>query len=381
MRDPVYLDYNASAPLKPEARDAAISAMDLHGNPSSVHGAGRKVRRVIETARGALAARLGAAPEAVVFTSGATEANNLVLRGFTEEGEACRVLVNATEHDSVLDARADIEIIPVRPDGVIDIPRLQRMLADRDWRPTLISVMAVNNETGVINPVAEVAELAHASGAKLHVDAVQGVGLAETDIDVTRVGIDFLTVSGHKLGALRGVGAVLLGRGLHLHALNRGGGQEKGMRSGTENVAGIASFGAVMAALPDYAERYAALGGWRDKVCEALCARHPEVIVAGADAPRAPHVVTLILPGVPSETQVMALDLDGIAVSAGAACSSGKVRASHVLSAMGYDAAHAGSGVRVSFGWNSCEADADRFIAAYDRMASRLKARAGSTAA
>jgi len=368
-----YLDYNASAPLKPEAREAATAAMECTGNPSSVHWAGRGARKLVEDARVAVAAHIGMKPDAVAFTSGATEANNLALRGFGGPDQPVRRIVGATEHESVLDVVPEAEILPVRPDGVVDIARLQRMLADRDWRPCLVSVMAVNNETGVEQPIDEIVRNAHAAGARVHCDAVQAVG-ATDGLRMRERGIDILTLSSHKLGGPRGVGAIAVAPDLDLQALQRGGGQERGLRSGTENVAGIAGFGAVCRAATGYAVSVQTATALRDRLESALLKRRPETVLIGQNSPRAGHVTNLALPGVAAETQVMALDLEGVAVSAGAACSSGKVKTSHVLAAMGFEEDIAGCAIRVSFGWASTEEDMDRFLKAYLRMAERLAA-------
>ncbi len=366
-----YLDYNASALLKPEARDAILAAMDDPGNPSSVHWAGRGARKIVEDARVAVAHHVGVKPDAVTFTSGATEANNLALKGFGAPDQPVRRIVGATEHESVLDVVPEAEILPVRPDGVVDIARLQRMLADRDWRPCLVSVMAVNNETGIEQPIYEIVRNAHAAGARVHCDAVQAIG-ATGGLNMRERGIDILTLSSHKLGGPRGVGAIAVAPDLELHAIQRGGGQEKGLRSGTENVAGIAGFGAVCRAAPGYAEALQSAAALRDRLEEELLERRPGTVLIGQNSPRAGHVANIALLGVPAETQVMALDLDGIAVSAGAACSSGKVKTSHVLSAMGFGEEISGCAIRVSFGWASVEEDLERFLTAYLRMADRL---------
>ncbi|WP_425403484.1 cysteine desulfurase family protein [Hwanghaeella sp.] len=370
MPNAIYLDYNASAPLKPEARDVTAAALGISGNPSSVHQSGREARAIIERARQDVAILVGGQAQDVIFTSGATEANNLAIRGFVPEGEPRRIIVNVTEHPSVLEAVNDAEHVPVRPDGVVDIAFLQRMLADRDWRNCLISVMAVNNETGVIQPIDEVVSVAHAAGAKVHCDAVQAAG--HMPIDMLERGIDIVTISAHKMGGPRGAGAVITGPGVDLNAILRGGGQERGKRSGTENVSGIAGMGAVCASAPSYAENTAKAKALRDRLETELRAIVPAAVIVAANSPRVGHVCCVALPGVPAETQVMAMDLEGIAVSAGAACSSGKIKRSHVLSEMGLGDEISGSAIRVSFGWNSADGDVDAFLQAYQRMASRI---------
>ncbi len=370
MANTIYLDYNASAPLKPEGRDAAVAALSVGGNPSSVHQSGREARAVIERARQDVATLAGARAQDVIFTSGATEANNLAIRGFVPEGEPRRVIVNVTEHPSVLEAVHDAERLPVRPDGVVDIGFLQRMLADRDWRHCLVSVMAVNNETGVIQPIDEVVATAHAAGAKVHCDAVQAAG--HMPIDMLARGIDIVTISAHKMGGPRGAGAVIAGPGVDLSAIIRGGGQERSKRSGTENVSGIAGMGAVCASAPSYGPNVAKAKELRDRLEADLRKAVPAAVIVATNSARVGHVCCVALPGVPAETQVMAMDLEGIAVSAGAACSSGKIKTSHVLQAMGLGDAVSGSAIRVSFGWNSTDADVEGFLNAYHRMAVRI---------
>ncbi|HYG91775.1 MAG TPA: cysteine desulfurase family protein [Azospirillum sp.] len=359
----IYLDYNASAPLKPGVKDAVAGALGLVGNPSSVHGHGRAVRRVVEDARARVAALAGVAPTRVVFTAGGTEANNLALRGFPGR----RVVVSAVEHDSVLTASPDAVRVPVDGQGVADLAALERILAGG---PALVSLMLVNNETGVVQPVAEAARLAHAHGALIHCDAVQAAG--RLPLDLGALGVDLLTLSAHKIGGPAGVGALVLAEGVEPEPLLRGGGQERRRRAGTENLLGIAGFGAAAAlALEDLAAA-GDLAALRDDLERRALAAVPAARVMGAGAPRVGNVACLALPGVPGETQVMALDLAGIAVSAGSACSSGKVKASHVLTAMGADGSLTGSAIRVSLGWASTAEEVERFVAAWTAMARRL---------
>ena len=361
----VYLDYNASAPIKPGVKDVVAGALDLVGNPSSVHGHGRAVRRAVEEARSKVAALVGAIPTRVVFTAGGTEANNLALRGFPGR----RVIVSAVEHDSVLAAAPDAVQIPVDSDGVVDLAALERLLADGG--PALVSLMLVNNETGVVQPVSEAARLAHAHGALLHCDAVQAAG--RLPLDVGALGADLLTLSAHKIGGPAGVGALVLAEGVEPEPLLRGGGQERRRRAGTENLLGIVGFGAAAALAVADLPAAGDLAALRDGLEARALAAVPAARAMGAGAMRVGNVACLALPGVPGETQVMALDLAGIAVSAGSACSSGKVKASHVLAAMGAGPALAGSAVRVSLGWGSTAADVERFVAAWTAMAQRLR--------
>ncbi len=376
MTTAVYLDYNASAPVRPEAKAALADALALTGNASSVHRFGRLARRRLEDAREAVAALVGARAERVVFTSGGTESNNLALCG---AGRA-RSLVSAGEHDSVLNAAAEAARVPLSRDGRVDLAALAERL-DEDPQPTLVSVMLANNETGVIQPIAEVVEMARASGALVHCDAVQAAG--KIPVDMAALGVDLMSLSAHKLGGPQGVGALVVAEGIELAAQLRGGGQERRARPGTENLPGIAGFGAAAAAAGAGLESMAALAGLRDGMERRLRALAPELEVYGAAAPRLPNTSCFAAPGLTAETQVMALDLAGIAIGAGAACSSGKVTPSHVLAAMGAGAgaAEAGAAIRVSLGWDSEPEDIERFLEAWGALYSRGAAPAASPAA
>ena len=366
----VYLDYNATSPVRPEARAAVIEALAEIGNPSSVHRFGRDSRRRVEHAREAVACLVGASPAEIVFTSGGTEANNLALLG---AGRA-PILVSEIEHDSVLGATEDAGRIPVGADGVVRLDMVASMLA-ADPRPALVSVMLANNETGVVQPIREIATLAHAHGALTHCDAVQAAG--KIDVDFRALDVDFMSFSAHKLGGPQGTGALVVRDGAILAALLRGGGQERFLRAGTENVPGIAGFGAAARVAQESLGGYARLAVLRDRLEREIQALSPGSRFFGQDAGRLGNTSCFTMPGVSSETQVMALDLAGIAVSAGSACSSGKVRPSHVLRAMGAGEAEARSAIRVSLGWLTTEAEIDRFLEAW----AALYARAGSRAA
>ncbi|MFQ6016623.1 MAG: cysteine desulfurase family protein [Kiloniellaceae bacterium] len=376
MRPVVYMDYNATAPIRPEAAEAVAEALEWTGNASSVHQFGRLVRRHVEDAREAVAALVGAPPERVIFTSGGTEANNLALRG---TGRA-RILVSAGEHDSVLHAAASAELIPLKRDGVISLSGLAAMLA-AESRPALISVMLANNETGVIQPLSEVALLAKEFGALVHCDAVQAAG--KMPVEMAGLGVDLLSLSAHKIGGPQGVGALIVAEGVELSPILRGGGQERGRRAGTENVAGIVGFAAAARIAAAEPERIGRLADLRDDLETRLRALAPAVTVFGPAAPRLPNTSCFATPGMSSETQVMGLDLAGIAVSAGSACSSGKVTRSHVLRAMGAGEAEAGTAIRVSLGWRSEAADIERFLEAWGELYNRCAAgtRAASPAA
>ena len=357
----VYLDYNATAPVRPEVCAAVAEALAALGNPSSVHRFGQKARRRVADARESVAALVGARPAEVVFTSGGTEANNLALRGCSRT----RIIVSQIEHDSVLGAVPQATRIPVDENGIVRIDSLETTLA-ADPEPSLVSVMLANNETGVIQPVEEVAACAHAHGALVHCDAVQAAG--KIPVDFTALGADFMSLSAHKLGGPQGVGALIVRDGVAIAARLRGGGQERSMRAGTENVPGIAGFGVASLAARQALEGYSRLTALRDRLESRIRTMAPSARFFGQGARRLANTACFTMPDVPSETQVIALDLAGIAVSAGSACSSGKVRPSHVLQAMGASDAEAGSGIRVSLGWLTDDVEIDRFLEAWSAI-------------
>lgn len=350
----VYLDHNATSPLRPAAFDAMAAALRVGGNPSSVHRAGRTARSLIDGARRQVAALVGALPAEVVFTSGGTEANNMAIDGSGRK----RVLASAIEHGSVLMAAPNAEIIPVDGNGVADLGALERMLA-LSGEPALVSVMFANNETGVLQPIADVVRLARQAGALVHCDAVQAAG--KMRVDLHGLGVDYLCLSAHKLGGPTGVGALAIRSGASFAPDRRGGGQESNRRGGTENVAGIAGFGAAA----DASREGLMVEGLRDRMEGSLLAIAPGARVFGAGAPRLGNTSCISMPGVKAETQVMALDLAGLCVSAGAACSSGKVHRSAVLLAMGVEDAVAETAIRISCGWNTESDDIERLIAAW----------------
>jgi cysteine desulfurase len=384
MAERIYLDWNATAPLRPQAHAAAAEALALCGNPSSVHAEGRAVRRRIEEARACVAALVGAEPRNVVFTSGGTEANMMALSPALGTGQdrARRdcLVISAIEHPSVLAGgrfpREAIETAPVTADGRLDPSALGRQLAAlarKGLQRPLVSIMLANNETGVVQPVSQVAALAQAAGALCHVDAIQGAGRISCNIN--ELGADLLTLSAHKIGGPKGVGALIKrDHGLHFSdPLIKGGGQERGARAGTENVAGIAGFGAAAsAARAALGEERAHMAALRDRLEAGLKARMPAAIVFGAAAERLPNTTLFAVPGIKAETAVIALDLDGIAVSSGAACSSGKVQPSHVLAAMGVAAPVAQGAIRVSLGPTTTESEVDRFLDAWIRLSKAL---------
>jgi cysteine desulfurase len=365
LRRETYLDWNATAPLRPEAITAVTAALARGGNPSSVHRAGRAARQSIEQARAAVAALVGASSDGVVFTSGGTEANHLALLGCGRR----RVLVSAVEHSSVLQAVPDAERIPVDGNGIVDLDGLSAMLA-ADAGPALVSVMLANNETGVMQPLTQIAAIAHGHGALVHCDAVQAAG--KIPVDIAELGADFVSLSAHKIGGPPGIGALVLAGRAEVTALQRGGGQERGRRAGTENLPGIVGFAAAAIAATAGIDEYDRVRALRDRLEAAATAAVPEAFVLGAAASRLPNTTALALPGVAAETQVIGLDLDGVMVSAGAACSSGKVGPSHVLAAMGLPPEIAGCTIRVSLGWATTDDDISHFLDTWTALAQRL---------
>ncbi|OYX68258.1 MAG: cysteine desulfurase [Rhizobiales bacterium 32-66-11] len=382
----VFLDHNATSPLRPQARTAMLDALDQGGNASSIHADGRAARLRVEQARREIAALTGADPRGIVFTSGASEANALALHPALEvrgRRVTCDVLlVGAGEHPSVLHghrfAPEQVETLPLDTDGRIDLEALDTALVRHaaDGRQVLVSVMLANNETGILQPVAEAAALAHARGAVLHCDAVQGAG--RIALDIAALGADFLTLSSHKLGGPQGAGALVAGHGDNIvrQPLIAGGGQERGRRAGTENVAALAGFGAAArTAEAELSGEGARLAGLRDRLEAGLVACVPDAIVLGANVARLPNTVCVIFPGIKAETLVIALDLAHLSVSAGSACSSGKVGASHVLKAMGLADEHARGAIRLSLGWSSTDEDIDAALAAIGRTVPRVRNR------
>ena len=365
-RTETYLDWNATTPLRPEAAAAMSEVLARCGNPSSVHRWGRAARQAIEQARFTVAALLDTPAEGVVFVSGGTEANHLALLGSGRD----RVLVSAVEHDSVLRAAPEAERISVDCDGVVVLDTLDRLVA-ADPRPALVSVMLANNETGVVQPVAAIGAIARTHGALFHCDAVQAAG--KITLDARTIGADFVTLSAHKLGGPPGIGALVVTGELELTPLLHGGGQERGRRAGTENLVGIAGFAAAAVAATEEIAVYDRVRALRDALESGLAAIAPDAVVLGAAAPRLPNTAAIAMPGVAAETQVIALDLDGVMVSAGAACSSGKVGPSHVLEAMGVGPDLVGSTIRVSLGWDSSEADVAHFLRAWTTLYQRCR--------
>jgi cysteine desulfurase len=376
MQNRVYLDWNATTPLRSEAREAMAAAWDLSGNPSSIHAEGRASRRLVEDARAVIADAVGARARNVVFTSGGTEANSLALTPGLRRNSGFpinRLVVAAIEHASVLTGGRfqpeAIETLGVTRSGVVDLNHLSEILADGP--PALVSVMSANNETGALQPVAEVADIVHAKRGLLHVDAVQTLG--KIPFNLKEMKADLISISAHKIGGPKGVGALVLAEGLNgLEASIRGGGQEQGRRAGTENLPGIVGFGAAVKAA------MASLDGDMDRVenlrerLETGLRQTRGVFVFSENAPRLPNTTLFTVPGLKAETAVIGFDLEGIAVSSGSACSSGKVQPSHVLEAMGFGQKLAKGAVRLSLGWSTTEADIDCCLEAWRKLASAL---------
>jgi len=370
----IYLDHNATTPVRPEAAEAVAAALTATGNPSSVHGAGRRARMLVEDARERVAALVGARAEDVIFTSGGTEANNLALANLPKGGAEGPVFASAVEHVSVLEGTDNVIQVPVDGDGVVDLVELDACLKDAlnrvEGGRALVSVMLANNETGVIQPIQRIAELAAEYDAVFHCDAVQAAG--KMAIDFPALGAHMMTLSAHKIGGPPGVGALIVAPGHQATAAIRGGGQERSRRGGTENVPGIAGFGRAAEAAKADIDRLQGLADLRDRMEAAITAAAPDVKIFAKGRERLATTSCLAMPGVSSETQVMAFDLDGIAVSAGAACSSGKVAPSHVLTAMGVDEDDLKSAIRVSLGWTTTTEDIDTFTAAWTGLHARI---------
>jgi cysteine desulfurase len=386
MGERLYFDWNASAPLREEARTAVLRALELTGNASSVHAEGRAARALIETARQQVAQLVGQEAKNITFTSGATEANMLALTPALETAgekrKRDRLFVSAIEHPSVLSggrfAADAVEKLPVTPDGIVDLDALRSAIA-RAERP-LISMMLANNETGVIQPIADIAGIVHAANGLLHVDAVQAPGRIACDI--AALGADLMTISSHKLGGPQGAGALIRRGDIHIAEPHiKGGGQERGLRAGTEHVAAVAGFGVAAAAAAAKQTDAGPMATLRARLEAGIKAATPQAVIFGAAAARLPNTSFFAVPGMKAETAIIAFDLNGIAVSSGSACSSGKVQASHVLAAMGVAPELARGAVRVSLGWSTTEADVDRFLGTWNKLAeSLLKERRGIAA-
>ena len=378
MKKTIYLDYNATAPMRPAVIEMVSGLLGAPLNASSVHKNGREGKRLIDTARRQIAALTGADANNIIFNSGATEANNTVLKYFAD-GKVC---VSAIEHPSVLEARPDAIILPVTPAGIIDLNAAENIIAQH--KPTLVSCQLVNSETGIIQPVAKISQIARKHGAYFHCDAVQAAG--RIPLNMMELGIDFMTLSSHKIGGPQGVGALVLGLCGETPTLLDGGGQEKKARAGTENVAGIAGFGlAAELALTDLSSPVNTAPSYVTHLETALCKMHNNIKIYGkhengdqnedleaAPIIRVPNTTFFSIPNASSETMLMAFDLEGICVSNGSACSSGTVKPSATLKAMGADDAEASSAIRISTGCNTSQDDIDAFLGAFEKIMARL---------
>lgn len=365
-KNPVYLDYNATAPIRPEVIERVSAVMAEVGNASSVHSFGQQARKHVEDARKSIADLVGSTPKQLVFTSGATESNNTALAPYAHK----RVLVSSIEHPAVIEAAPHADLIPVNADGVIDVGAFEAMLNDGE-PPAIVSVMMVNSETGAIQPVKEIAKLARAKGALVHTDAVQAVGRIAVNFE--ELDVDFLSLSAHKMAGPQGAGAFIFRKGLTFEKFMKGGTQERMQRGGTINVAGIAGFGVAADLAMQSFDHYTQLKSMHDAMEAQILEICPDALICAQNAPRIGNTSNIGLPGVPAQTQLMALDLAGIAVSSGSACSSGSFKPSHVLKAMGMDDENASNALRISSGWATTQSDFDRFVEAWKNMVERTK--------
>ncbi len=364
MMKKIYLDHNATTPIRPEVLDRVTKTMGEVGNASSVHHFGREARKIVETARDQVADLCQVDSDQVIFTSGATESINTVLSGYRDKP----VLISAIEHPAVLAAAPHAIKIPVTSDGVVDMDAYKSLLEEH--KPALVSVMLVNSETGVIQPVPEMAKMAHDAGALFHTDAVQGAG--RIDISMKKLGVDYMSLSAHKFAGPQGVGALIKRDGLDTPKFMLGGGQEKNCRAGTHNTAGIAGMGLAAKLAKENMKHYADLTTMRDEMENQIRQLTNKTIIYGESAPRVGNTTNVGLPNMPAQTQMMALDLDGIAVSSGSACSSGAFKPSHVLTAMGASDEEAKSALRISLGWNTKQSDINAFLESYKKIIERI---------
>ncbi len=374
----IYFDHNATAPVKPEVIAETVRVMRDGGNPSSVHGVGRAARAVLEQSRTVIAEAINCRPQKIIFTAGGTEANNMALN----IGDIDHIILSATEHDSILQAYGDsgrdsgrnskkkVEILPVSENGLVAPDELRKCLA-RTTGNVLVSIMLANNETGVLQDIKRLARISHQAGATFHTDAIQALG--KIPVDFRDLGVDMMSLSAHKVSGPQGVGALVALEKIKIQSPTFGGRQENGRRCGTENLAGIAGFAMAVSLLAQNLKNMDNIRALRDRI-EGEISRHaPEARFYGSEAPRLPNTTTILMPGIASETQVMAFDLAGICVSSGSACSSGKVKPSHVVTAMGGTMDQALSTIRVSLGWNNTEQQVDEFITAWKKLYDRKK--------
>lgn len=374
----IYLDYNATALMKPEVIEEMTRVMSIGGNPSSVHAVGRGAKAILERSRQTIARMINCRPQKIIFTGGGTEANNIALKATGVD----HIVVAATEHDSIVGIKENfsgtvagtvagtVECLSVDENGLVSPEDLEKALKGTPEK-TLVSIMLANNETGVVQDIKTLARIAHEAGALFHTDAIQALG--KIPVDFRDLGVDMISFSAHKLSGPQGVGALVALEKITIRSIIFGGGQEVGRRSGTENLAGIAGFAKAVSLVPQNLKNMDNLRMFRDRIEREISTHAPEVIFYGATSDRLPNTSTMLMPGVLSETQVMAFDLDGICVSSGSACSSGKVKPSHVVSAMGASQDQALSTIRVSLGWNTTEQDVNAFIAAWIKLYDRKK--------
>jgi cysteine desulfurase len=373
----IYLDHNATTPVRPEARQALLDAMDRGGNPSAVHTIGRGARAILENARLTIAKCMCAQPNDIIFTAGGTEADNLAIEGAVRGGGVTRIIHTVSEHEAV--ARGSevtglpVELMPINRDGIADLAWLaDRLAALPDNERALVCLHAANNETGVIQPYEEAGRIVREAGALFHIDAVQALG--KIPFDFAASGAHYAAVSAHKVGGPQGVGALILACDAPFDVPKRGGGQERGRRSGTENVPGAYAFAKALEACVANPDKWKQIEAWRDRLESELEQIEPGICILGKNAPRTPNTTSVCTGGWEGGMQVIALDLSGICVSSGSACSSGKAGVSKTWASMMCEKS-AGCTIRISLGWNSTEADVDAFLKAWAAEYARVKPR------
>ncbi len=366
----IYLDHNATAPIRPEVIDEMSCVLKRGGNPSSVHSVGRHAKSVLEKSRRTIAQMVNCRPQKIIFTGGGTEANNLALNVKNLD----HIIISATEHDSVgqiqQNFKGRVDILPVDNHGLVKPEKLQDALAHAT-KNTLVSIMLANNETGVIQDIRSLARITHEAGALFHTDAIQALG--KIPVDFRALEVDMMSLSAHKLGGPQGVGALIAQEKIALEPLAYGGGQEGGRRAGTENLAGIAGFAKAVSLVPQNIQAMRACEKIRNRIEQEIGEYAPQACFYGGAVTRLPNTSTILMPGVSSETQVMAFDLEGLCVSSGSACSSGKVKPSHVVTAMGSGQDQALSTIRASLGPETTQQDADAFILAWQKLYDRKR--------
>ncbi len=366
MKEHVYLDYNATCPLRPGVREAILEVLDLPGNASSIHMHGREARKKVEHARKQIAELIGANQEKITFNSGATEGNNTIMHAYAPQG----VLVSAIEHPCIINLEHSMALVDVTEDGVIDLDHFEEMIS-KSPPPLLASVMMVNNETGVIQPLKEIVEISHNRGIKVHTDATQAVG--RMNIDLFLLNADYMTLSSHKIGGPQGIGALITTNDIEPPVLFHGGGQEKSRRAGTENIPGIVGFGAAAEHARKNLEKYATLKNEQAYLESELKKLNEDIIIYGENVDRVHNTTCFSIPGANAETMLIAFDLDGISLSSGSACSSGKVSHSHVLKAMGAGDEELKGALRLSYGWATTREHIDQFLNAAEKIIKRVR--------